>query len=397
MVSEIRSGLPERPPVFFYSSFPLGFHNVEAERKALAFADAGYEVLYATAPLIRNPRPADLGRLRRVAARRLGGAGRLGTSPPSPLQSTTLRLLPPRQFAAVRRLNGRWIARQVRGRLSRDQRPVAWLRWPTPEVIDALIHLQPAVTIYEVVDSYWETPGIVGRWRSVYERAERALLARADLVVASGEVIASRFRELGCAVRLLPHGVDLPGSVAPGRPAGPTTLGFVGTLDYRLDIPVIRALAESHPEWRVRLAGPITEGFDRQSLADLPNVSVEPPVPYPLLEERLSEFDVGLMPYFDHAHYLHMSPVKNLELLAAGKPAVARPSPALEPFGDLLYFARTPEEFVRQTEWALAEDSAERFEQRRAVAAEHTWDRRHQEMLSLVDEALAGDARRAHD
>lgn len=389
MVSETIGVPSTRPPMFFYSSFPPGFHNVEAERKAIAFSQAGYEVLYATAPLIRNPRPADLRRLG-SAARRYGRQAGFGSAPPFPLRTATLRMLPPRQFGAVRRLNGRWIARQVRRRLSHEARPVAWLRWPTPEVVEALTHLEPTLTVYEVVDSYWETAGVVGHWRPIYERAERELLARAELVIAPGEVIAARFRERGCDVRLLPHGVDLPASVAHTPRIGSPALGFVGTLDFRLDVPVIRALAEAHPEWRVRLAGPVKEGFDPKLLRDLPNVSIEPPVSYPLLGERLSEFDVGLMPYFDHAHYTHMSPVKNLELLAAGKPAVARPSPALEPFRDLLYFARTPEEFVRQTERALIEDSSERIERRRAVAADHTWERRHQEMLTLVEEALAG-------
>ncbi|HVM69851.1 MAG TPA: glycosyltransferase, partial [Gaiellaceae bacterium] len=166
-------------------------------------------------------------------------------------------------------------------------------------------------------------------------------------------------------------------------------LGFVGSLDYRIDASVVRALATAHPEWRLRFLGPVQAGFDAGAYADLPNVSIEPAVPYARLAETLAGFDVGLMPYFDHPVYRHMSPVKNLELLAAGRPAVARPSPALEPFRELLYLAETPEEFVRQTERALAEDDAERAARRRAAAAEHGWERRYDRMDELLREAVA--------
>lgn len=374
-------------PLLYYSTFPLGFHNVEAERKALAFADAGYDVLYALAPLIRNPRPTEVRRVLSVLASRAGHrAAPAGSAAAHKLRATTLAVVPPRQLARVRRLNGLLVDRQVRRALGDVGGLVAWLRWPTPEVVESLRHLRPDVVVYEVVDSYWETPGVVGRWRDVYERAERELLARADTVVAPGEAIASRFRPLHPDVRLLRHGVDPFGELPPRAAGSPTTLGFVGTLDYRIDVPVVRALAGSHPEWTVRLAGPVAEGFDPRLLADLPNVSLEPPVPHERLGERLAEFDLGLMPYFDHPHYTHMSPVKNLELLAAGKPAVARPSPALAPFAEQLYLAATPAEFVAQAERALAEDSPERAAARREVAAEHTWDRRLAEMLALVGE-----------
>ncbi len=380
--------------LLFYSFFPLGYHNVESERKALAFQHAGYDVLHAVAPLIRNPRLGDGRRVLQLARQQLNQQD--ATAGSGDLREKTLTILPPRQLSLVRQLNGFLVMRQLHRALRHPEGVVAWIRWPTPEIVAALPGLRPAALIYECVDAYWETPGIVGTWRNVYEQAEQRLVEMADLVVATSEKIASRFRPFASErVRLLPHGVDLfPPSQPPARHDGDAVLGFVGTLDYRLDLAVLRALAFAHPEWRIRLIGPLGEGFEPERLEDLPNISIEPPVPYPELGSTLGGFDVGLMPYFDHPVFAHMSPVKNLELMAAGKPAVSRPSVALEPFRDLVYFATTPEEFVSQTELALAEDGAGRVERRRKIAAEHTWERRHKEMLSLVDEALAGHATR---
>jgi len=52
-----RTQRPVKPaPVLFYSAWPLGYHNVEAERKARAIAAAGHEVFYVTGIGTRNPR-----------------------------------------------------------------------------------------------------------------------------------------------------------------------------------------------------------------------------------------------------------------------------------------------------------------------------------------------------
>lgn len=376
-----------RRPLLFYSSWPLGYHNVEAERKALAFADAGYAVVYVAGVGIRNPRLSSLGKLADRAARKLAGPRGRRPAPKTPgLETAALLVAPPRQLAAVRRLNARWLERQLRAVLPSWHEAVVWVRWPTPELVDILPKLNPAAIVYEVYDANWHTPGITGRWVEIFERAERDLVACSDLVVVPTPPLAERYRGWGSEVALIPHGVEL----SPWRPrpprAGPKTIGFVGTLDYRLDVDVLRRVAAAHPEWRFRLIGPAQEGFSAARVGDLANVSVEPAVPYARVPEIIAELDAGLLPYFDHPHYQHSESVKNLEYMAAGKPVVVRPAPSLERFSDLLYFATNADEFLRELERALAEDSPERALARRAVAEENTWDRRLDEMLA----ALAG-------
>jgi glycosyltransferase involved in cell wall biosynthesis len=290
----------------------------------------------------------------------------------------------------VYHLNAALIGRQLKRAFPRWQESVAWVRWPTPELVEFLRREPPAAVVYDCVDPHHRSPGIVGKWAAVHERAERTLVSQAGAVVVPGEVLGDRFRAWGADVRVVPHGVDL-FPWAPRRSCRePTVIGFVGSLDYRIDIKAIRRIAEVHPEWWVRLLGPVQQGFDPRAFADLAGVTVEPPIPYCQLGEVLRQFDVGLMPYVDGPHYDYQgtNPVKNFELMAAGRPAVAAPSPALMPYSDILYFAQTPAEFVRQTERALSEDSIERAERRRAVAEANTWDVRIAELRALVDELL---------
>lgn len=382
-------------PVFFYAAWPLGYHNLEAERKAYALAEAGYAVTYVTGIGIRNPGLSSLAKLSDRSAR---AVSRVGASPTAAamtpqhgdLSQGAILVAPPRQYPLMRSVNRWWLKRQLTRQISPWSDTLAWIRWPTPELVDALERLRPARIVYEAVDAYDATPGIIGRWKPIFAAADRLLTRQADLVVVPGELLAERYRRMGAEVRVVPHGVDLVpwrGLPAPGRP---TVVGFLGTIDSRISVPVLRAIALAHPAWRIRLVGRVQDGFDPRLLTDLTNVTLEPPVPAARVPEVMASFDLGIMPYIEHPVTLHMTPVKNLEYLAAGVPAVARRLPALEPYADLLYFADSPAEFVAELERALAEQTPERAEARRRVAELHGWPRRLAQITAIADELTGG-------
>lgn len=372
--------------LLFYSAWPLGYHNPEAERKARAFAAAGFETTYVAGVGIRNPRPRTLGKAGDRLVRGLAGRG----GPPSPsagrsgLREASVLVVPPRQVPLVRTANARWIARRLRA--AAGEGAVAWVRWPTPELVDALPALRPAAVVYECVDGYHDSPGITGRWAARHEAAERGLVAIADAVVVPGEHLADRFRPRHRRVVVVPHGVDLPAFpfAPPQREREHPVVGFVGTLDYKLDLAFLRHVAEQRPGWRIRLIGPIQEGFDPADLADLANLTVEPPIPYAAVAPTIASFHASMMPYYDAPMYAASDPLKNLEIMAVGRPAAARPTRALEPYADLLELATTPAEFLAGLERAIATDSLALASARRARAEQAGWDRRLAELVGLV-------------
>lgn len=376
-----------RRPLLFYSAWPLEYHNLEARRKAERFARAGYDVCYVAGLGTRNPRLSSARKLADRIGRKLRGTPPAASLPPG-LRTGALAVLPPRQLASVRRFNEWWLARQVHQAVPRWDDAVCWMRWPTQELVAVVTRRRPALLVYESVDPNHLSPGIRGRWRSVFDEAERALVAAADLVVVPSPALADRYRAWGADPRLLPHGVDLrEWRERRARPPSPS-IGFVGTLDYRLDTGVVRAVAEARPEWHIRLIGPIQEGFRHRDLAGLPNVSVEAPVPQSEIARVFAGFDAGLLPYVDSEHSRFLAPVKALELLAAGTPVVARPNRALAELHGQVRFAATPKEFVARLDDALADASPEAARRRRAEAEANTWDRRLGEMTGLVAAAL---------
>jgi glycosyltransferase involved in cell wall biosynthesis len=378
-------------PLFFYAEWPLGYPNPEGERKALALGRAGYEVTYAAGLGLRNPGLRSVRKALRMLAERIGwSAPRSHDRGGAPLRSISPLLLGPRQLPWIRGVNTAWLGRQLEASVPHWPEALAWIRYPTPELVGALARQRPAGVVYECVDAHDHTPGVVGAWTQRLERAERALVSEADLVVVPGEALAERLQALGAEdVRMIPHGVELelfPWHEPRQHSGRSVTAGLVGTLDDRIDVPALRRLAARHPEWRIRLIGPVRDDFPPRSISELDNVSIEPPVEHARLGEVIGGFDLGLMAYRDHPVVRYMCPVKNLEYMAAGKPAVARPNRALRKYEDLLYFAETPEEFCTQAERAVGEDSLELARQRRATAEANTSQMRLRELVAVARE-----------
>ncbi|MDQ3569407.1 MAG: glycosyltransferase [Actinomycetota bacterium] len=220
----------------------------------------------------------------------------------------------------------------------------------------------------------------------MFERAERELVEMADIVIVPTPALAGRFEDWGADVRLVPHGVTLFPWQTQGGSDGGVKIGFVGTLDFRIDAEVLEHVAISEPNWNISLVGPVQRGFPEARLRRLPNLSILPPVPHAEVGYTLRRFSVGIMPYFDHPFYQGMSPLKLLEFFAAGKPVVARPTAALEPFSQWLCFATTPAEFLEQIRHVLSHDSADRAQERRQVAEANSWDLRHAQLVQLLEE-----------
>jgi teichuronic acid biosynthesis glycosyltransferase TuaH len=233
--------------------------------------------------------------------------------------------------------------------------------------------------------------GVSERW---LRRAEARQLGRADLVVAASptlvELWSSRSRELamvpnGCDVRHYelaefaskPDDIELRGPIA----------GFFGHLSDRIDLDCLEAVARTGIG--LLLVGPRQATFEIGRVGALlryENVQYLGPKPFDELPRYMGSCDVGLTPYTMSAFNRASNPLKTLEYLATGIPAVATDLPAnrlLSP--DLVGIASTPESFAQTVLDVLpgAHDPALR-KARRTEAARHSWDVRAHEFARLL-------------
>lgn len=242
----------------------------------------------------------------------------------------------------------------------------------------------------------WITGGsLMGLPTEWLRQRERAQLRKADVVVAVSEQLADRWSTEARSVVVIPNGCDTDhfSGVDAAPPAEEITLadpiaGFIGHLSNRIDIEILEGIAESGAS--LLLVGPRQLTFDLDRMSALlahSNVQWVGPQPFDRLPSFMRRIAVGLTPYTDSEFNRSSDPLKTLEYLSAGRPAVvtdlasARRIPS-----DLVEICSTPGAFVERTLELLARGPDEVLaEKRKAYARSQNWAARTEDFLRLLD------------
>jgi glycosyltransferase involved in cell wall biosynthesis len=360
---------------------------------AVELARRGHRVLYIDSLGLRRPSASsqDFGRILKRLLRALRPPRRVRERVWvwSPL------VIPLQHLALARKLNGwslraglwlwsRWL------KLSRD------LLWTYNPMTTRLFPTRDFGTVvYHCVDEIEAQRGMPAR---EIGEAEHELLAAASYCFVTAEHLLETRRSLCSSIHYFPNVADfdhfskaraaetlVPKDLADlPRPR----IGFVGAIsDQKIDVALVRRLAELHPEWSIVLIGKVGEGdpwTNIEPLRGLPNLHLLGPRPYELLPSYLKGFDVAMLPAAMNSYTRGMFPMKFFEYLAAGCPVVSTALPALRAFGDVACLAETPEHFVAGCARALRGYTPP-LATRLAVAREHTYERRTARMMQLLE------------
>ena len=244
-----------------------------------------------------------------------------------------------------------------------------------PIVADLLGRLPVARWVYYCVDDFAEWPGLDGE---ALGSMEKHLVADADTVVAVSETLQKKLARMGRKVPLLTHGVDLsfwrgPGSAVPELAKVPRPLiVFWGLIDRRMDVALVRRLADDLSEGTILLVGP-RENPDPALLASR-RVMYLPPLRYGCLPWLARQAQVLIMPYSDLPVTRAMQPLKLKEYLATDRPVVVRDLPSTRPWADCLDLVHSPEAFSWIVRRRLAEGLSDCQREARGRLAEENWE-----------------------
>jgi teichuronic acid biosynthesis glycosyltransferase TuaH len=286
------------------------------------------------------------------------------------------------------------------------RRAVAQLGGPVHSTIVASLHdmldvVPGAQRVFFGTDDYVAGAALMGTDPAWLRQIERRQLAKADVVITVSPVLQAKWgghlvpngcraeRFAGADAEPRPADVTLPGPIA----------GFVGHISDRIDHGMLEEVAATGTS--LLLVGPCSPTFDRSRLAALlarPNVQWVGPKPFDALPAYLGAIDVGLTPYAQSAFNTASFPLKTLEYLAAGRPAVVSDLPAHRWLDTPhITIATTREEFAAATFTRLARPTlAAEAADRRAFGARHSWSARADQVAALLGlDAAAGTARAA--
>lgn len=306
-----------------------------------------------------------------------------------------LRLLGWRRNVSLRR---RRLRAAVRALELRD--PIAIVA--RPDLLPLAEAVAPRALVYYAEDRWDAFDGLSEEDRAALNAAEATALRRCDLALAVSEPLRDRLRRIRPETRVLANGADLqhfgPGRLAAALPHPALALlrrpriGFVGSVDARIDQPLVAELARRRPEWQFVFAGREKSGVDFTRFRQLPNVTLLGYVPYELLPEVLRELEVCFVPYLQTPLTHACNPLKVFEYLATGLPVVSQRLDGLGVTRDAIRLATGADEFEAAIDAALAAPDQGR-EERLALAAAHSWTRRVDELEAHLADAV-GRARK---
>ena len=274
---------------------------------------------------------------------------------------------------------------------------IAWVYNPYAAYL--LDDLQPELVLYHCVDDLALVPGAN---RNALRKAERLLLEKANLVVASTETLFEKCKTHNPDTHLL-HNVadfshfntaDLPETpLAPEIERLPQPrIIFSGNLaPHKVDFELIVKVARAFPEASVVLIGPVWEGKQipqLKTMQSLENVSFFGHKPYESLPNYLKGADTLIIPYLLNEVTAAVFPLKFFEYLATGKPVVTTALPSLKRYTDVVSIADSHEDFLNALKETLNKDTQEAKHERLRVARENTWENNIDNLSRLVESKL---------
>jgi glycosyltransferase involved in cell wall biosynthesis len=253
-----------------------------------------------------------------------------------------------------------------------------------PYYIHLAKQLRPDFTIYYNVDDYalyW--PKVADQLNAL----EREVIRDVDLTVCVSRLRTDRLKaavpEAAHKIRHLPHGTPnrfLADHPLPSPAESPEPLpriprpwlGFIGSLEDRLDWPLMNRLAEAHPEASFVIIGrppaPSDASWYRECrrFLDQPNVHPLGWRPQSILGRFYQTFDINLIPYrMDHPFNIVCNPTKIMDAMGATRPIVATAIPECRLYPRLLHVAGDADSFLAAVKSILEHGSDDGLAERR--------------------------------
>jgi glycosyltransferase involved in cell wall biosynthesis len=277
---------------------------------------------------------------------------------------------------------------------------VAWLY--TPMALPLAKSFSPTCLVYDCMD---ELSGFKDAPRQLRQR-ESALLKEAVEVFTGGPSLYEARRGRNPRLHCFPSAVDAehfsPANLDPDCDQARTAaalqdalphprLGYFGVIDERLDLELVAAAADQHPEWALVMAGPVAK-IDPGTLPRRPNIHWMGMQPYDRLPYLLAGWDVCLMPFALNEATRFISPTKTLEYMAGDKPVVSTPvRDVISLYGAAVAVAPATVPFVRACEAVLAESASSRRKRKSEMlnaVSLHSWQHTAETMDRLLQAAL---------
>ncbi len=356
---------------------------------ATLFSKICKRVIFIESQAKRNPEIKDIPRIiERVIRFALKRSQRLAPRKGSKLPKNLNIISPlvlPSTFKIYRKINKKiFIPLLAKKILSHGiKKPLVLNYLPTQTSLDLIKKLSPSLLIYDCVSNFPQFPGVPKDTETI----EKKLIKIADLVFTDSKFLYEKIKKIRNEVKRILPGVDFnhfhdadKGKV---KQKIETLCFFGGIHERRIDFELLKDIA-SKSKLEIQMIGPV-----RSNIPPLPkNVIFKGEVSYHELPKYLKHSDCFILPYKVNEYTLGIIPAKLFECFATGKPVIATPLPSFYEFIDFIYIARSADEFLKIIKNLLNLENQDKYEKRKELARNNSWEKRFEEMIEAIQKKL---------
>ena len=261
--------------------------------------------------------------------------------------------------------------------------------------------LHADLLVYSPYDLFSRMPD----WTAERNEEEQRLLKLCTLVITSSEPTRAALQRMtDRPVFCVPNGADASHFEAGAAQPPPADIaaiprpriGYVGSLNRKVDFVTDPKVALSEPNWHFVFVGP-NGNFDdstrgaMEQCSQLPNVHFLGFRPVEELPMYMGALDVAMLCYRKDTWMEFGYPLKLHEYFASGAPVVSTPLESIRDFHDLIEIADDEQSWRTAIARTLNGHGCSTAEERQAQARLNTWDSR----VAMINDILTAASRGA--
>ncbi len=247
---------------------------------------------------------------------------------------------------------------------------------------------QKSIEIYYSYDEIRAMPWVSRHGGKVEDDYSRLV----DGVVVSSTALYETRRLYNSKTVVVHNGVDFEffsraATAAPKRRRlldDPPVIGYLGSIDQRLDLELLEHLIISVPDYHFLFTGRIVDRHVPDRLNPYPNVQFTGAHSGVDLIQSVSRMDIGIIPFKRNRLTRNIYPLKANEYLAAGKPVVMTPFATLDDLEGAVHIATDKDRFLSAIQTELNQDTLEKQRDRIRIAKMHSWEARAKELSRFI-------------
>jgi glycosyltransferase involved in cell wall biosynthesis len=249
--------------------------------------------------------------------------------------------------------------------------------------------LSPKISVYDCTDAFFF---LDSKKQAFHDRLRHRTIMKSNISFFTSQLYLDEGKKYSHNCHYVPNGVDtknfkkrhfpIPKEM---RNINRPILGFVGSLDSRIDHHLINEILIKNPDVSLVFVGPMKRNLSKFKNGN--RLFLLGKKNYREIPNFINQFDVALIPYRpEKAQAVY--PVKLHEYLILGKPVVSTNIREISQFSDVVYIANSKNEFIEKIKLALKDQDINKRKKRIETAVNNTWTDRlrkvNQELEKLI-------------